>query len=177
MLAYYEVIHWCLVSLAILYNVGLKVDLLAGRVFHKRDLNINHLVCDEGAVGSAPRLRDNLLCNRNVFWKCVYLTLFFIRRRSPLDPESSRTAIVLFLTFSPELTPGSGFLAQSECVLLLFGFKLVLFSSNFFDLDANFFGNRPFLVFGEGFLNPREFSSRNWHFLPFFGKKVSCPWT
>ncbi len=72
---------------------------------------------------------------------------FFIKRRSPLDPESSRTLIVIFLTFSPELTLGSGFWARSEHVLLLFSSKLVLFSSNFFDLDANFFGNRPFLVF------------------------------
>ena len=32
-----------------------------------------------------------------------------MKRRSPLDPESSRTQIVAFLTFSPELTLGSGF--------------------------------------------------------------------
>ncbi len=55
--------------------------------------------------------------------------------------------IVLFLTFSLELLLESGFLAKSEHVFLLFSFKLVLFSSNFFDLDANFFDNRPFLVF------------------------------
>jgi hypothetical protein len=70
-----------------------------------------------------------------------------MKRRSPLDPESSRTLIVLFLTYSPELTLGSGILAQSECVLLLFSSKLVQFSSNFFDLDANFFGIWPFLDF------------------------------
>jgi hypothetical protein len=64
------------------------------------------------------------------------------------------------LTFSPELTLGSGILVQSEHVFLLFSFKLVLFSSNFFDLDANFFGNHPFLVFGERFLSPQEFSSK-----------------
>jgi hypothetical protein len=52
--------------------------------------------------------------------KCVYLTLSFIKRRFPLDPESSRTLIVLFLTYSPELTLGSGVLAQSEHVFLLF---------------------------------------------------------
>ena len=68
-------------------------------------------------------------------------------RRSPLDPESSRTLIVLLLTFSPELTLGSGFLVQSERVFLLFSSKLVLFSSNFLDLGANFFGKWPFLVF------------------------------
>ena len=71
---------------------------------------------------------------------------FFIKRSSPLDPESSRTLIVLFLTFSPELTLGSGFLVRSERVFLLFSFKLVLFGSNFFDLDDNFFSNRLFLV-------------------------------
>jgi hypothetical protein len=54
---------------------------------------------------------------------------------------------------------GSGFLAQSEHVFLLFSSKLVQFSSNFFDLDANFFGIRPFLVFGEMFLGPQEFYS------------------
>jgi hypothetical protein len=70
-----------------------------------------------------------------------------MKRRSPLDPESSRTLIVLFLTYSPELTLGSGVLAQSERVFLLFRIKLVQFSSNFFNLDANFFGIRPFLDF------------------------------
>jgi hypothetical protein len=35
----------------------------------------------------------------------------------------------------------------------------VQFSSNFFDLDANFFGIRPFLNFLEGLLDPRVFSS------------------
>ena len=44
------------------------------------------------------------------------LNPFLIKRRSPLDPESSRTLIVLFLTYSPELMLGSGFLAQSERV-------------------------------------------------------------
>jgi hypothetical protein len=34
-------------------------------------------------------------------------------------------------------------LAKSECVFLLFSSKLEQFSSNFFDLDANFFGNQP----------------------------------
>jgi hypothetical protein len=33
----------------------------------KRDFNVTHRVCDEGAVGSAPRLRDNPLRNRNAF--------------------------------------------------------------------------------------------------------------
>jgi hypothetical protein len=93
---------------------------------------------------------------------------FFIKRRSPLNPESSRTLIVLFLTFSSELMLGSGFLAQSKRVFLLFSFKLVLFSSNFFDLDANFFDDQPFHVFGERFLSPREFSSGKSAFYTFW---------
>jgi hypothetical protein len=42
---------------------------------------------------------------------------------------------------------------------LLFSSKLVLFSSNLFDLDANFFGIWTFLVFLERYLGPWEFSS------------------
>jgi hypothetical protein len=72
---------------------------------------------------------------------------FFMKRRSPLDQESSRTLIVLFLTYSPELMLGSGFLAQSERVFLLFSIELVQFCSDFFDLDTNFFGIWPFLNF------------------------------
>ncbi len=68
-----------------------------------------------------------------------------MKRRSPLDPESSRILIVLFLAYSPELALGSGVLAQSEGVFLLFSFKLVQLSSNCFNLDANFFGILPFL--------------------------------
>ncbi len=35
----------------------------------------------------------------------------------------------------------------------------MLFSSNCFNLDTNFFVNQPFLFFGERLLGPREFSS------------------
>jgi hypothetical protein len=56
-----------LVSRAILYNVRLKVDLLAGLVLHKRDFNVTHPVCDKGAIGSAPQLRENPLHNGNAF--------------------------------------------------------------------------------------------------------------
>ncbi len=70
-----------------------------------------------------------------------------MKMRLPLDPETSRTLIVLFLTNSPELTPGSGTTVQSERIFLLFSIKLVQFSSNFFDLDAKFFGIQPFLDF------------------------------
>jgi hypothetical protein len=72
------------------------------------------------------------------------------------------------LTFRPELTLGSGFLAQSEHVFLLFSSKLVLFSSSFFDLDANFFSKRPFLVFKERFFGLREFSSEKSAFYAFW---------
>jgi hypothetical protein len=64
------------------------------------------------------------------------------------------------LTFSPELTLGSGILAGSDHVFWLFSSKLLLFSSNFFDLDANFFGNQSFLFLQERLLGPWEFSSR-----------------
>ncbi len=133
-----------MVSRAILYNVRLKADLLDCQVLHKSESNVAHLVCDKGAIGSAPQLRDNLFHNRNEF-----NGTFFIKRRSPLDPESSRTLIVLFLTFSPELTLESCVLVRSERIFLflLFSFTVVQFCSNFFDLDANFFGIRPFLGF------------------------------
>jgi hypothetical protein len=49
--------------------------------------------------------------------------------------------------YSPELKLGSGILAQSERVFLLFSFKLEQFSSYFFNLDDNFFGIWPFLDF------------------------------
>ncbi len=67
LLAYYEVIHWCLVFRAILYNIRLEADLLAGQVLHKRDFNVTRLVCYEGAIESAPQLRDNLLRNGDAF--------------------------------------------------------------------------------------------------------------
>jgi hypothetical protein len=54
---------------------------------------------------------------------------------------------------------GSGFSVQSGHVFLLFSLKLVLFSPNFFNLDANFFGNWPFLVLRERCLGMQEFSS------------------
>ena len=70
-----------------------------------------------------------------------------MKRTSPLDPESSRTLIVLFLTYSLELLLKSGSTARSERLFLLFSIKFVLLRYNFFDLVANFFGVRPFLDF------------------------------
>ncbi len=86
LLTYYVVIHWRLVSWAILYNFWLKADLLAGQVLHKRDFNITHPVCDEGAIGSAPRLWGTTRFTTEM----RLLDPFFIKRRSPLDPESGR---------------------------------------------------------------------------------------
>jgi hypothetical protein len=57
----------CLPVWAILYNVQLKADLLAGQVLHKRYFNVAYPVCDESAIGSAPGLRDNPPYNGNTF--------------------------------------------------------------------------------------------------------------
>ncbi len=67
---------------------------------------------------------------------------------------------------------GSGILAQSEHVFLLFSIELVRFSSNFFNLGANFFGIRPFLIFEKGFSIRGYFPPENWLFRP-FGAKAS----
>ncbi len=100
---------------------------------------------------------------------------FFIKRRSPLDPESSRTLIVLFLTYSPGLTLGLGILARSEHVFLLFSIKLVQFTSNFFNLGANFFGIWPFLDFWEGLLDPWVFFSGKLALSAFWQEGLSFP--
>ncbi len=97
---------------------------------------------------------------------------FFHERMSPLDPESSRTLIVLFLTFNPELTLKSGVLVQSEHVFLLFSSKLVQFSSNFFNLGTNFFGIQPFIIFWEMLLDPRVFSSGKLAFSTFLARRL-----
>ncbi len=96
-----------------------------------------------------------------------------MKRRSLLDPESSRTLIVLFLTYSLELVLRSGILARFERVFLLFSIKLVQFSSHFFDLEANFFGIRPLLDFCEGLLDPWVFSSGKSALFAFWRKGLS----
>jgi hypothetical protein len=73
---------------------------------------------------------------------------------------------------SAELTLGSGILARSEHVVLLFSFKLVQFSSNFFDLDKYSLVLGLFLIFEKGFLICGYFPPENWLF-PTFGKKAS----
>ncbi len=45
----------------------MKANLLAGRIFHKGDLNIMHLAIIKGGFESAPQLRDSPLHNTNVF--------------------------------------------------------------------------------------------------------------
>jgi hypothetical protein len=70
---------------------------------------------------------------------------------------------------------GSGVLARSERVFLLFSFKLVQFGSNFFDLDANFFGIWPFLNFWEGLLNLRVFPFGKLALSAFWQKGFSFP--
>jgi hypothetical protein len=104
------------------YHIRGQPPSTGGQVHTHTHTHVTHLVCDKGAIGSAPQLRYNSLHNGNAF-----TGPFFMKRRSPLDPESSRTLIVLFLTYSPELTFGSGVLAQSEHVILLFSIKLVQF--------------------------------------------------
>ncbi len=66
-------------------------------------------------------------------------------------------------------------LVQSERVFLLFSFKLVQFSFNFFCLDANFFGIWPFLVFWERPLNQQVFSSGKSALSTFWQEGFSFP--
>jgi hypothetical protein len=51
----------------VLNDIGLKVNLLAGRELHKGDFHVTHLISIKGAIGSAPPLMDSPLHNRNVF--------------------------------------------------------------------------------------------------------------
>jgi hypothetical protein len=67
LLADNEVIHWWLSPWVLLHNIGLKANLLAGRVSHKEDFNVAHLVSIKGAAGSVPQLRESPLHYRNVF--------------------------------------------------------------------------------------------------------------
>jgi hypothetical protein len=67
LLAKNEVINWQLSPWVILKDIWLKVNLLAGRIFHKGDFNITHLVSIKVVIGNAPRLRDSPLHNREVF--------------------------------------------------------------------------------------------------------------
>jgi hypothetical protein len=59
--------------------------------------------------------------------------------------------------------------------LLLSSFKLVLFSSNFFNLGVNFFKIRPFLIFQEWFLGSQEFSPRKLALSAFWREGFSFP--
>ncbi len=57
----------------------------------------------------------------------------------------------------------------------VFSIKLVQFSSNFFDLDANFFSIWPFLKFWERLLDPRVFSSGILALSAFWQEGLSFP--
>jgi hypothetical protein len=70
---------------------------------------------------------------------------------------------------------GSGVLVQSERVFLLFSIKLVQFSSNFFNSNANFFGIWPFLDFWERLLDPWVFSSQKLALSVFWWEGLSFP--
>jgi hypothetical protein len=85
LLADYEVIHWHLFPLVVLNNIWLKTDLLAGRVLHKGDFNFTHLIGTSCWIATEMYLMDP----------------FLQKGGPPLDPESSRTLVVLYLTFSP----------------------------------------------------------------------------
>ncbi len=112
-------------------------------------------------------------------WCHINHSIFFWHKTTTgkkVPPAHAQQVFVLFLTYSPELTLGSGILAQSEHVFLLFSSKLVQFSSNFFGLDANFFGIWPFLDFWEGLLNLRVFSSGKVAISAFWQKAFPFPW-
>jgi hypothetical protein len=70
---------------------------------------------------------------------------------------------------------GSGILAQSERVFLIFSIKLVQFSSNFFDLGANFFSIQLFLYFREGLLDLQVFFSGKLALSAFWQEGLSFP--
>ncbi len=129
---------------------------------------VTHLITTQGAVGSSPRLREGPLHNGNLF-----MDHFFTKRKYLLISESSRTLIVLFLTFSPFLMCRSGMLAQFGHVLACFSIRLVIFSSYSFDVGAKICKICPSLFSEKGFLTRGNFSPETWHFPP-YGKKASC---
>ncbi len=109
-----------------------------------------------------------LICRGQTDTTQTFLRVFFKYSGIALTPYIGRSN-------SPELTLGSGVLAQSELVFLLFSIKLVQFGSNFFDLDTNFFGIWPFLDFWERLLNPRVFSSRKMALSAFWWEGLLFP--
>ena len=63
---------------------------LTAGVVHEGNLNVTHLVRDKGAIRSTPRLGGTALLIMGMPFEAP----FFKKRRSPPDPESSRTLIV-----------------------------------------------------------------------------------
>jgi hypothetical protein len=67
------------------------------------------------------------------------------------------------------------FWCNPDVIFLQFNFKLVLFSSNFFDLGANVFEIQTFLVFWERLLRLRECSPRTSELSPFWQEGFAFP--
>jgi hypothetical protein len=82
-----------------------------------------------------------------------FLDPFLMKRRSPLNPVSSNTLIVLCLTISLSVTLLTGLLSPFRC--LLDQFRSFFFEfSHLFGLISNFLG----LELGELLLSPKTFS-------------------
>lgn len=79
-----EVIHRCIEAWLVLNNVRCKMHVFTAEVIHEGYLDVTYLVRDEGAIRCTPQL-----------WDITFEAPFFMKRRSPLKPESSRTLIVL----------------------------------------------------------------------------------
>ena len=62
-----EVIHRCSEAWLILYNVRCKMHLFVAREIHKGYFDVTHLVRDNGAVGSTPRLWSSPPNNQDAF--------------------------------------------------------------------------------------------------------------
>jgi hypothetical protein len=91
-----EVIHRCILSGPVLHNIQLQMHFLIVRILPEQYLDITRLDSEKGAVRSIPRLWDSPSIMGMSFG-----APFFKKRRSPLEPESSRTLIALFLASSP----------------------------------------------------------------------------
>ncbi len=103
----------------------MQVHLFVCGLLYKGELNLTHLFGFEGANGSVPWLWDSPLHNGYVLVRS-----FFQKRRSPLDPVSRRTLIVLCFATSCLLVSFGGGLASSR--LNFYHFRL-----NFFNLDSD----------------------------------------
>ncbi len=82
-----EVIHRSSEAWFNLYNIRCKMHHLIAREVYKGYLDLTHLAGDKGAIRSTPRLWSSPPNNPRMFLEAP----FFMKRRSPLDPESSST--------------------------------------------------------------------------------------